>query len=113
MIFFMVFSWFALVKQGFAGFFAPVNCVFAGIFVAILPSFSYIFGHFEGIIMNKHINHISGLIPALRRKAELLRQWADESERDKEGRSALPSRLREEAASLEAEASSLEAVLAD
>ena len=63
--------------------------------------------------MNKHINHISGLIPALRRKAELLRQWAEEAEASKEGRSALPSRLREEASALEEEASSLEAVLAD
>ena len=63
--------------------------------------------------MNKHINHISGLIPALRRKAELFRQWAEEAEASKEGRSALPSRLREEASILEAQASSLEEVLAD
>lgn len=63
--------------------------------------------------MNKHINHISGLIPALRRKAELLRQWAEDIDSGKEGRSLSAPRLREEAEALDREASSLEEVLAD
>ena len=76
--------------------------------------FSPIFGHFEReIIMNKHINHISGLIPALRRKAELFRQWAEDIDSGKEGRSRLARMLREEADSLDREAASLEEVLAD
>ena len=63
--------------------------------------------------MNKHINHISGLIPALRRKAELLRQWAEELDSGKEGRSLSSPRLREEAEALDREASALEEVLAE
>lgn len=63
--------------------------------------------------MNKHINHISGLIPALRRKADLLREEAAYADSAKEGASRLARRLREEADSLDREAASLEDVLAD
>jgi len=63
--------------------------------------------------MNKHINHISGLIPALRRKADCLRHQADVADYYKEGRSKLASILREEADILEAQAASWGAVLAD
>lgn len=81
---------------------------------AILPMFSPIFGHFlKEIIMNKHINHISGLIPALRRKAQGLREEAAYADYCKEGRSRLARMLMEEADSLDREASSLEEVLAD
>lgn len=60
---------------------------------------------------NTEINHAASLIPALQRKAQLLRQQADDLDSDKEGRSLLAVSLRQKAASLDQQVHDLKAAV--
>lgn len=59
----------------------------------------------------KELNHARGLEQALRRKVELLRDQAAQLDADKDGRSKMAVRLREQANAQEIAANDLKAAL--
>lgn len=61
--------------------------------------------------MNKHINHIAGMIPPLLAKAKLYRQFADDCDTDTGSKAR--NRWLDQALFLETEAAQLKLVLID
>ena len=65
----------------------------------------------ENIMNAKELNHARGLEQALRRKVELLRDQAAQADADKDGRSKMAVRLREQANAEEIVANDLKAAV--
>jgi hypothetical protein len=65
----------------------------------------------ENIMNAKELNHARGLEQALRRKVELLRDQAAQADADKDGRSKMAVRLREQANAQEIVANDLKAAV--
>lgn len=61
----------------------------------------------------KEINHATGLMNALRRRATLLRDQAQDLDREKEGRSVLANTLRKQADAAERAAEDLKVALGE
>jgi hypothetical protein len=65
----------------------------------------------ENTMNAKELNHARGLEQALRRKVELLRDQAAQADADKDGRSKMAVRLREQANAQEIVANDLKAAV--
>jgi hypothetical protein len=65
----------------------------------------------ENTMNAKELNHARGLEQALRRKVELLRDQAAQADADKDGRSKMAVRLREQANAHEIVANDLKAAV--